>query len=233
MADIGALAIQVEALSEGAEKSIQRLTKALAKLEAATVWGAGLEDVTSHLGAIQAQIEKINTGKFGDMVKKIQTLSRTRVDGTLTKSMGNIASTSNSVNRSLGNTAVRMGVMGLSLRAVVNTVASFVKYSLDYTENMNLFMVSMGKYAKEAERYANIVSEVMGIDPSTWMRNQGVFMALAEGFGVASDRAYIMSKNLTQLGHDISSFYNLGIEEAFQKLQSGISGELEPLVLAA
>lgn len=229
MADIGALALQVEALSEGAEKSIQRLTKALAKLEAATVWGAGLEDVTSHLGAIQAQIEKINTGKFGDMVKKIQTLSRTRVDGTLTKSMGNIASTSNSVNRSLGNTAVRMGVMGLSLRAVVNTVASFVKYSLDYTENMNLFMVSMGKYAKEAERYANIVSEVMGIDPSTWMRNQGVFMALAEGFGVASERAYIMSKNLTQLGHDISSFYNLGIEEAFQKLQSGISGELEPL----
>lgn len=229
MADIGALALQVEALSEGAEKSIQRLTKALAKLEAATVWGAGLEDVTSHLGAIQAQIEKINTGKFGDMVKKIQTLSRTRVDGTLTKSMGNIASTSNSVNRSLGNTAVRMGVMGLSLRAVVNTVASFVKYSLDYTENMNLFMVSMGKYAKEAEKYANIVSEVMGIDPSTWMRNQGVFMALAEGFGVASDRAYIMSKNLTQLGHDISSFYNLGIEEAFQKLQSGISGELEPL----
>lgn len=229
MADIGALALQVEALSEGAEKSIQRLTKALAKLEAATVWGAGLEDVTSHLGAIQAQIEKINTGKFGDMVKKIQTLSRTRVDGTLTKSMGNIASTSNSVNRSLGNTAVRMGVMGLSLRAVVNTVASFVKYSLDYTENMNLFMVSMGEYAEEAERYANIVSEVMGIDPSTWMRNQGVFMALAEGFGVASDRAYIMSKNLTQLGHDISSFYNLGIEEAFQKLQSGISGELEPL----
>lgn len=229
MADIGALAIQVEALSEGAEKSIQRLTKALAKLEAATVLGAGLEDVTSHLGAIQAQIEKINTGKFGDMVKKIQKLSRTRVDGTLTQSMSNIASTSNSVNRSLGNTAVRMGVMGLSLRAVVNTVASFVKYSLDYTENMNLFMVSMGKYAEEAERYANIVSEVMGIDPSTWMRNQGVFMALAEGFGVASDRAYIMSKNLTQLGYDISSFYNLGIEEAFQKLQSGIAGELEPL----
>lgn len=229
MADIGALAIQVEALSEGAEKSIQRLTKALAKLEAATVLGAGLEDVTSHLGAIQAQIEKINTGKFGDMVKKIQKLSRTRVDGTLTQSMSNIASTSNSVNRSLGNTAVRMGIMGLSLRSVVNRVASFVKYSLDYTENMNLFMVSMGKYANEAERYANIVSEVMGIDPSTWMRNQGVFMALAEGFGVASDRAYIMSKNLTQLGHDISSFYNLGIEEAFQKLQSGIAGELEPL----
>ena len=38
-----------------------------------------------------------------------------------------------------------------------------------------------------------------------------------------------MSQNLTQLGYDISSFFNISIEDAMQKLQSGISGELEPL----
>lgn len=38
-----------------------------------------------------------------------------------------------------------------------------------------------------------------------------------------------MSKNLTQLGYDLSSFFNISYEDAFQKLQSGISGELEPL----
>jgi hypothetical protein len=38
-----------------------------------------------------------------------------------------------------------------------------------------------------------------------------------------------MSKNLTQLGYDISSFFNISYEDAMQKLQSGVSGELEPL----
>ena len=38
-----------------------------------------------------------------------------------------------------------------------------------------------------------------------------------------------MSQNLTQLGYDLSSYANIPIEEAMLKLQSGISGELEPL----
>ena len=69
----------------------------------------------------------------------------------------------------------------------------------------------------------------MGIDPGEFMRNQGVFMTITEGFGVAEERAYKMSKNLTQLGYDLSSFFNISFEDAMQKLQSGISGELEPL----
>ena len=54
-----------------------------------------------------------------------------------------------------------------------------------------------------------------------------------EGFGVVGDRAYLMSKNLTQLGYDIASFYNISVEESMQKLKSGFAGELEPLALAA
>lgn len=104
-----------------------------------------------------------------------------------------------------------------------------IKKSNDYIENVNLFTVSMGSYADEAREYADVVSEMMGIDTGEWMRNQGVFMTLATGFGVASDRAYIMSKNLTQLGYDLSSFFNISYEDAMEKLQSGLSGELEPL----
>ena len=87
----------------------------------------------------------------------------------------------------------------------------------------------MGKYADEAQNYAEKVGDLMGIDPGEWMRNQGIFMTLATGFGVAGDRAYTMSQQLTQLGYDLSSFFNIGFEESMQKLQSGLSGELEPL----
>ena len=98
---------------------------------------------------------------------------------------------------------------------------------------MNLFNVAMGKFASSAESYANKVGAVMGIDPADWMRNQAVFQTLATGFGVAGERAAVMSKNLTQLGYDLSSFFNIPVAETMQKLQSGISGELEPLNLAA
>ena len=106
---------------------------------------------------------------------------------------------------------------------------SAIKESMEYTENMNLFSVAMGEYAQDAYDYAEIVSDAMGIDTSEWIRAQGVFMTLSTGFGVAGDRAAKMSKNLTQLGYDLSSFYNISTDDAMQKLQSGLSGELEPL----
>lgn len=122
---------------------------------------------------------------------------------------------------------LRMAVT--AVRTVATKIASAITVMNDYIENVNLFTASMGEYADAAKQYAEVVGEAMGIDPGEWMRNQGVFMTLATGFGVASDRAYIMSKNLTQLGYDLSSFFNISYEDAMQKLQSGLSGELEPL----
>ena len=117
-------------------------------------------------------------------------------------------------------------------RAIVSfgkTLWSAIKQSSDYTETLHLFEVAMGQYADGAKEYAEIVSDAMGIDTEEWMKAQGVFMTLATGFGVASDRASVMSKNLTQLSYDLSSFYNMDVDKAFLKLKSGLAGELEPL----
>lgn len=115
------------------------------------------------------------------------------------------------------------------LRRAAGFLSSWITKSNQYIEDLNLFNVSMGKYAKEAKKYADVVSEAVGIDPGEFMRNQGIFNTITKGFGVAEDRAYLMSKNLTQLGYDISSFYNIPFENSMEKLQSGIAGELEPL----
>ncbi len=116
-----------------------------------------------------------------------------------------------------------------AVRTGARVIASWITQSNSYIENLNLFTASMGEYASEAKKYAEAVGEIMGIDPGEFMRNQGIFMTITEGFGVASDRAYTMSKNLTQLGYDLSSFFNISFADAMQKLESGISGELEPL----
>ena len=130
----------------------------------------------------------------------------------------------NSVMKTMTWNTVYMG-----LRKVSSLIAKAITKSNAYQENLNLFTVAMGKYADQALKYGQTVSDILGIDISQWVRNQGVFMTLATGFGVVGDRAYTMSKNLTQLGYDISSFFNISVEDAMQKLQSGISGELEPL----
>lgn len=114
-------------------------------------------------------------------------------------------------------------------RAAVKLLSGAIGKASQYTEDLNLFTVSMGQYAEEAYNYAQKVSEVVGIDPAEWMRNQGVFNTIITGFGVAGDKAAYMSKNLTQLGYDLASFYNIDFESAMQKVQSGIAGELEPL----
>ena len=119
-----------------------------------------------------------------------------------------------------------------TVQRAARSIAGLIDKSNTYIENINLFNASLGKFAGKAQEYAEHVGDIMGIDPGAWMRNQGVFQTLATGFGVAADRAYIMSKNLTQLGYDLSSFFNIAVDGeggAMQKLQAGLSGELEPL----
>jgi hypothetical protein len=147
------------------------------------------------------------------------------VSGDLNKLNTSLSKTS----RSFGDVTAKTNAVGKAFKKVASFLKSAIEQSNDYVENMNLFTVSMGKYADSARKYAEIVGDLMGTDPSEWMRNQGVFMTLATGFGIAGDRASVMSQQLTQLGYDLSSFFNIDVEDAMQKLQSGISGELEPL----
>lgn len=175
-----------------------------------------------------------------DLIRTLDELEKATAGGcglsAVSKEMGKLknvniglSSSNNSSAKSFGNLATKATAAVLSLKKVGKTIASWINESNEYVENLNLFTVSMGEYAGAAQEYAEMVGEVMGIDPSAWMRNQGVFMTLATGFGVATDRAAIMSQQLTQLGYDISSFYNTSVEDAMQRLQSGVSGELEPL----
>lgn len=143
--------------------------------------------------------------------------------------MGEVATTNNAAAKSYVNLAAKVSIAYVALKRIASVVSGWIHKSTKYIEDVNLFSVSMGKYAEEASRYAEKVAGIMGIDPGEWMRNQGLFMTLATGFGIVSDRAYTMSQNLTQLGYDLSSFFNISYEDAMAKLQSGIAGELEPL----
>lgn len=175
--------------------------------------------VATAITPLATQMEKVAAG-FSAFPVRIQRLL---------KSNTSLAASNTVLGKSYVNLAAKISLAYMGMRRIAGVIANWITDSNSYIENMNLFNVSMGQFAKEAQNYAEQVGEIMGINPGEWMRNQGVFMTITDGFGVASDRAYIMSKNLTQLTYDLASFYNISTSDAFQKLESGISGELEPL----
>lgn len=140
-----------------------------------------------------------------------------------------LTQTNSHASTSYINLWAKLRMARVAVQSIGNTIASWLHTSNQYIEDMNLFNVALGEYASEAQKYAEQVGEVLGIDPGEFMRNQGTFNTIISGFGVASDKAYLMSKNLTQLGYDLSSFFNITVDDAMQKVQSGIAGELEPL----
>lgn len=176
-------------------------------------------EVTDAVKPLATEMEKVAAG-FSAFPTRIQRL----IASTERLTLSNKKASLSYVNLHSLLSMIRTGI-----RTVSNVFSSTISRINNYIENMNLFTVSMGEFAKESKEYAEIVSEVMGIDPGEWMRAQGVFMTISTGFGIASDRAATMSKNLTQLGYDISSFYNISVEDAMDKLKSGLAGELEPL----
>nr|DAO37461.1 MAG TPA: minor tail protein [Bacteriophage sp.] len=217
--NIDSLSIQIKTNANSAVKGINALSASLSKLENATKGISGLKEVTNQVKSLGNALDTLGTENAAKISEISKALSK------LPANMQKVASSSNGFKKF----GLYLGKVGTSLAVTGRVLRKFVNLSNDYIENMNLFNVSMGEYAKEARVYAEQVAEVMGIDPGEWMRSQGVFNTIITGFGVASDKAYLMSKNLTQLGYDLSSFFNIDAAEAMTKLRSGISGELEPL----
>lgn len=205
---------------------LSKLPKVIEDLEAADI-----DKFTQQMTALAAamkpfadEMQKVSNG-FSAFPSKIQKL----ITSTEKYNASARKATFTTGKFTSGLKALNVAAVAITFRKIGHFIAQAVTESNKYQEDLNLFTVALGQYAAEAQNYAEKVSDVMGIDPAQWLRNQGIFNTLLTGFGDTAERAQLMSQNLTQLGYDISSFFNISIEDAMQKLQSGISGELEPL----
>lgn len=205
---------------------LSKLPKVIEDLEAADI-----DKFTQQMTALAAamkpfadEMQKVSNG-FSAFPSKIQKL----ITSTEKYNASARKATSTTGKFTSGLKALNVAAVAITFRKIGHFIAQAVTESNKYQEDLNLFTVALGQYADEAKEYAEYVSDIMGIDPAQWFRNQGIFNTLLTGFGDTAERAQLMSQNLTQLGYDLSSYANIPIEEAMLKLQSGISGELEPL----
>ena len=205
---------------------LKKLPTVIEELEKADIdkFTQQMKELAAAMKPFADEMQKVSNG-FSAFPSRIQRLIRSteQYNGTVRR-----ATNSTSAWNKVAN-GLKFGTMIYGLSRLASMIGTAITKSNEYQENLNLFTVAMGEYVQEAFDYGQAVSEVLGIDLSDWIRNQGVFNTLLTGFGDTAERAALMSKNLTQLGYDLSSFFNISVEDAMQKLQSGISGELEPL----
>lgn len=108
-------------------------------------------------------------------------------------------------------------------------MGDLVETSSEYTEAVNLFYTEMGTKSREAEKWVKKFSDALYLDPKDVMQYMGAFNSLISGLGVGVDNSYKMSKNLTQLSYDLASYKNISFESAYDKLSSGIAGQIKGL----
>lgn len=185
-----------------------------------------ISQVASSIAPLANQMEKLGMG-YSVLPQNIKSVISSNQQ--LAKSNERVTTTQVTLTSILGKTKIKVLIYYQALKRLSNVLSDCLTESNAYVENLNLFTVSMGKGAKSALNYAESINKALGIDTSEWIRNQGVFKQITSGFGVVNEKSDVMSKNLTQLGYDISSFFNINIDESMQKLQAGIAGELEPL----
>ena len=127
------------------------------------------------------------------------------------------------------NSFMRSAAKLVSLKAIATYLGNAAEKFNSYYEAANLFGVSMKGLTGEASTFINKMETLLGIDPTEAMNNMATIQSLTTSFGIASDKAYVLSKNLTQLGYDLASLKNIPVAESFTKIQAAISGELEPI----
>lgn len=237
VANLAAALTQLNTASAGAGSlgqmitSLRKLPNALDKLSNMdmTKLSTSLQGISTALAPLITQLNQI--GSSNQAIQALQQLARMGRNSTQGGASGNNGIFGNMFGGLLMGGAITASLHHIrgAVQGAARAIAQTINQANSYVEAVNLFTVALGNYAGKAQEYAEMVSDKVGIDPGEWLKAEGTFMTLVEGFGVVEERAYTMSQNLTQLGYDLSSFFNIQVSDALTKLQSGISGELEPL----
>ena len=142
------------------------------------------------------------------------------------------SSESNAVNvfntnlRGLNSTSklAKSALQGLISIPIASWLAEAAKQSISYAENVNLFTVAMGDSLDVGTEFITQMAEIYGMDPSNLMKYAGNFYQLADAIEMPDAAAANLSLSLVKATNDISSLFNVPIEDVFEDLSSGMQG---------
>ena len=203
-----------------------RMTEALAQLASA---GGKVNTATN---SISSAFSKLSSGtlSLGNLVSK----TASKIGGGIKTIIGwfqRLGSGSSGLKTASFNlSALFKTAIGFkAIQGLVDFGRSAVDLGSQITEVENVVDVAFGSMSDKAYQFASTAKEQFGLSELAAKQYSGTMMAMMKSSGVAQDAASKMSISLAGLAGDIASFYNIDTDTAFQKIRSGISGEIEPL----
>ena len=207
--------------------SIAKIPSITKKLDSKTLddFAEVCKKVASAISPLASKLDKVGSS-FSSLPSKI----KSAVNSTAHFSSANQkASTSlSSLASQLENIKKRAAQL-VSLKAIATYLANAVTKFNDFYEATDLFNNAMGELSGQATKLINKMESLLGVDPTKAMTYMATIQSLGTSFGLANDKAYILSKNLTQLAYDEGSYWNKDVAETFTAMSSAISGEIEPI----
>lgn len=125
--------------------------------------------------------------------------------------------------------------LGSKLLALGGTIGAgmFLQKAITGASSLNETLsktgVVFGGSAKQVIAQAESMSRSFGLGRTEMLNAASVFGLMAKGAGMDQDAAAGFSNQLVKLAADASSFYEVPLDVALQKIRAGLSGESEPL----
>lgn len=188
-------------------------------------FASSCQKISTALTPLASQLDKVENAfaKLPPQLSKVVTQAN-RVTAANEKQRKSYLSLSNQMNGFMRNMAKLV-----SLKAIAEYLGNAVAKFNDFYEATDLFHNAMGNLSGEADTLISKMQGLLGVDPTKEMTYMATIQSLGTSFGLASDKAYVLSKNLTQLAYDEGSYWNKGVAETFTTMSSAISGEIEPI----
>lgn len=134
----------------------------------------------------------------------------------------------------LGNFGTKMTSVGKGMTAGITTpIVGFgiaaVNAASDLSESTSAVETVYGEAAANIKAMNGSVAETFGLSRQQALQYNATLGAILQGTGLNQQASAEMSDQILGMGADFASFYNAPIPEALQAIQSGLTGEYEPL----
>lgn len=115
------------------------------------------------------------------------------------------------------------------IRGIFNWAKDAITLGGDITEIDHIVESVYGNMSDTVKSWSNNMIDNYGVASGAAKRYAGTLTAMAKASGIAADQASVMGVRLTEAAADISAFFNISQDEAYQKIQSGMAGMVRPL----
>lgn len=207
---------QITQLFNKANKSITNTNKSLGKV------GKNASKVgKSKAGNQNSGIR--NTPKIPNVISKLGGIIKSKTISGIGKLGGLIGSGVSKLSGSLISGIKKMGsVLGSSL---ISAGKQGIQLATDLQRVQKSVNSTFGGSSSEINNWAKSATKGFGLSELQAKQFSSSMGEVLKSTGLPSGNIVKMSENLTQLTGDFSSFYNISQDDAFKKIQAGISGD--------